>query len=120
MTTHAPAGAHWFRSSYSNDQGGNALRAPGWTDQGWPSATPRTRSRGSASSLPPPGSRSSMRSKSATPLPDDAWQEGSCGRLAGAFVASGDRQVPKVSSSSVESSMRVMPYAVNCSRVRCS
>ncbi|MFD9603040.1 MULTISPECIES: DUF397 domain-containing protein [unclassified Streptomyces] len=25
MTTHAPAGAHWFRSSYSNDQGGQCV-----------------------------------------------------------------------------------------------
>uniref|UniRef100_A0AAU2VW89 DUF397 domain-containing protein n=1 Tax=Streptomyces sp. NBC_00008 TaxID=2903610 RepID=A0AAU2VW89_9ACTN len=25
MTTHVPAGAHWFRSSYSNDQGGQCV-----------------------------------------------------------------------------------------------
>ncbi|MEU2673826.1 DUF397 domain-containing protein [Streptomyces sp. NPDC007164] len=25
MTTHEPAGAHWFRSSYSNDQGGECV-----------------------------------------------------------------------------------------------
>ncbi|MEU2129690.1 DUF397 domain-containing protein [Streptomyces sp. NPDC018352] len=25
MTTHEPAGAHWFRSSYSNNQGGECV-----------------------------------------------------------------------------------------------
>ncbi|MFE7427135.1 DUF397 domain-containing protein [Streptomyces sp. NPDC057545] len=25
MTTHEPAGAHWFKSSYSNDQGGECV-----------------------------------------------------------------------------------------------
>ncbi|MFC9757921.1 DUF397 domain-containing protein [Streptomyces sp. NPDC056921] len=33
MTTHEPAGAHWFRSSYSNDQGGQCVegaRLDGW------------------------------------------------------------------------------------------
>ncbi|MEU3217969.1 DUF397 domain-containing protein [Streptomyces sp. NPDC006971] len=25
MTNHEPAGAHWFKSSYSNDQGGNCV-----------------------------------------------------------------------------------------------
>ncbi|MFE7614028.1 DUF397 domain-containing protein [Streptomyces sp. NPDC057496] len=25
MTTREPAGAHWFKSSYSNDQGGNCV-----------------------------------------------------------------------------------------------
>ncbi|MET9918392.1 DUF397 domain-containing protein [Streptomyces sp. NPDC006435] len=25
MTTHVPASAHWFRSSYSNDQGGQCV-----------------------------------------------------------------------------------------------
>ncbi|MFF9566225.1 DUF397 domain-containing protein [Streptomyces sp. NPDC014685] len=25
MTAHVPAGSHWFRSSHSNDQGGNCV-----------------------------------------------------------------------------------------------
>ncbi|MFF4078319.1 DUF397 domain-containing protein [Streptomyces sp. NPDC001777] len=25
MTTHVPASVHWFKSSYSNDQGGNCV-----------------------------------------------------------------------------------------------
>ncbi|MER5499795.1 MULTISPECIES: DUF397 domain-containing protein [unclassified Streptomyces] len=25
MTTHVPTSVHWFRSSYSNDQGGNCV-----------------------------------------------------------------------------------------------